>query len=216
MRITMGSMAPLKSLLSAGILMLATTPGHAALSLDKAPGPIAVRFDLKAEQTRVTGRIGDNLCVMLSFPDEWRLAAGGGLRAVVEASHGGEVELVFRPAGEVKDLPQVDLASRDAALLQRDHEEVFGRPAQSATLATLTPGIKRWTATWSDVNLPAASGQITLDTVIVALSDEWLLELSFSEIGTRSTYEATVAEILSSLRLDSASACARHDTRPVP
>ncbi|MBZ6076749.1 hypothetical protein [Microvirga puerhi] len=173
---------------------------------------IILRFDPVADETRIANRVGDGLCVALVLPQKWAVEAGDDLRTVLRDSDGAELEAVLRPAREVRDLPQSDLASQDAAFLQRDHEGLFGRPAQAATLASLSAGIKRWTATWIDASFPAASREVTLDTVIIPLTNDWLLELSLSDVESPSTYEAMIAKILSGVRLEAASAC-RPQTR---
>ena len=165
-------------------------------------GPVQARFDPSTRQTWLTGRAGADLCFSLALPDEWRLTAQG-----VEAVR-SEVELAvsLRSAQELRDLPQPDLASRDAAVLQRDYEELLGRPAQSVSL-TSNAGATRWSATWVDANLSTASHAMTVETLIVPLSAEWVLELSLSGVDTNEDYNALTQRMLSRLKVQGRGAC---------
>ncbi|QFU17597.1 hypothetical protein [Microvirga thermotolerans] len=193
--------------LAAVFLCAAVLPGEASLRLQGDSGPaVSARFDPLADRTRIAHRIG-NLCVTFALPRVWRVTVQDDGHALLSAPDGTALEAVLRPARDVEDMPQPDLASRDAALLQRDHESLFGRPAQSATLVPMPSGAKRWTATWTDANLPGASREVTLDTVIVPLSEEWLLELSLARADAPAVYGALAAEALAGLRREPASAC---------
>ena len=105
-------------------------------------------------------------------------------------------------------MPQPDLAIRDAAALQRDYEELMGQPAQSVSLSSEAgAGAIRWSATWIDANLPTASNAMTVETLIVPLSSEWVLELSLSGVRSREGYEALAWRLLARLKVEGRAAC---------
>lgn len=209
MPLRVSSIWPLSVPWAAAVLLVAWTPAvQAALRMSGEPLPaLSVRFEPEADRTHISSWVERNLCLMLTLPQKWRLASGNNARIVLAASDGAELEANLRPARDVRDMPQPDLASRDAALLQRDNEDMFGRPAQAATLSALSSGAKRWTATWIDASFPAASREVTLDTIIVPLSDDWLLELSLTQVDTPAAYEALVGKLLAGLKLGLADTC---------
>jgi hypothetical protein len=151
---------------------------------------IEARFNAAAQQTLVTGRASPDLCFSLSLPEEWRRTEEG-LKAVRSDA---SLALGLRSAEELSALPQPDLAGRDAAALQQDYEDLLGRPAQSISLST-DAGATRWSATWVDANLPMASHAMTVETLIVPLSNAWVLELSLSGVETREAYDALAARL---------------------
>jgi hypothetical protein len=163
---------------------------------------IQAQFDPVTRQTRVAGRIAPDLCFSLTLPDEWRQAEAG-LKAVVSQV---ELGVGLRSARELRDMPQPDLASRDAAFLQRDYEELLGRPAQSVSLSS-DAGATRWSATWVDANLPTASNAMTIETLIVPLSNEWVLELSLSGAETQGAYNALAQRLLTTLKVQGRGSC---------
>ncbi|MBQ0822200.1 hypothetical protein KBI52_18575 [Microvirga sp. HBU67558] len=164
--------------------------------------PVQVRFDPAARQTTVSGRAASDLCFFLSLPDEWRRT-----ETVIKAvSSDEELSVGLRSAQDLRDMPQPDLASRDAAALQQDYEELLGRPAQSVSLSS-DAGATRWSATWIDPNLPTASHALTVETLIVPLAGKWVLELSLSGIETRSAYNALAQHLLARLKVQSGPAC---------
>jgi len=193
--------------LAAIVLSVAGVPGQATARLAGDIGSgISADFDMRADRTRITRRVG-NACMTIVLPRAWNVASQDAERTVLSAADGVELEVVLRPARAAKDLPQSDIASRDAALLQRDHEGLFGRPAQAATLVSLPAGAKRWTATWVDASLPSASREVTLDTLIVPFSDEWVIELSLAQAGAPADYERLMTDLLLSLRREPAEVC---------
>jgi hypothetical protein len=171
-------------------------------SSDLVSETIQAQFDPVTRQTRVAGRIAPDLCFSLLLPDEWRQAEVG-LKAVVSQV---ELGVGLRSARELRDMPQPDLASRDAAFLQRDYEELLGRPAQSVSLSS-DAGATRWSATWVDANLPTASNAMTIETLIVPLSNEWVLELSLSGAETQGAYNALAQRLLTTLKVQGRGSC---------
>jgi hypothetical protein len=163
---------------------------------------IEARFNAAAQQTLVTGRASPDLCFSLSLPEEWRRTEEG-LKAVRSDA---SLALGLRSAEELSALPQPDLAGRDAAALQQDYEGLLGRPAQSISLST-DAGATRWSATWVDANLPMASHAMTVETLIVPLSNAWVLELSLSGVETREAYDALAARLLARLRVQGRASC---------
>jgi hypothetical protein len=103
--------------------------------------------------------------------------------------------------------PQADLAHRDAAFLQRDYEGLLGRPAQSVSLTSPVPGATRWSATWVDASLPSSSRAMTVDALIVPLSNEWVLELSLHDVQEGEVHDALSRRILTGLRVNTGAAC---------
>ena len=163
---------------------------------------IEARFNAAAQQTLVTGKAAPDLCFSLSLPEEWRRTEEG-LKAVRSDA---SLALGLRSAEELSSLPQPDLAGRDAAALQQDYEGLLGRPAQSISLST-DAGATRWSATWVDANLPMASHAMTVETLIVPLSNAWVLELSLSGVETREAYDALAARLLARLRVQGRASC---------
>lgn len=163
---------------------------------------IQVRFDAATHQTQVSGKVASDLCFSFALPEEWRLTEGG-LKAAV--SH-ADLSIGYRSAEELRDMPQSDLAIRDAAVLQRDYEEMLGRPAQSVSLSSKA-GATQWSATWIDASLPAASHAMTVETLIVPLSSEWVLELSLSGVESREAYDTLAWSLLARLKVQGRAAC---------
>jgi hypothetical protein len=170
-------------------------------------GSVQVRFDARTGQTRVLGPVAPEACFALSLPQEWRSQTGGLDTHLKAASSNAELEVSLRSAYELRGLPQPDLASRDAALLQQDYENLLGRPAQSISLASLAAGASRWSATWVDAHLPSGAHGMTVETLIVPLSSDWVLELSLTNVEERAHYEALMKAMLTSLKVQRGPAC---------
>lgn len=192
-------------------LMCLSSMAHAANVPFNGPAPrhetFQVRFDAHVGQTRVQGPVAPEACFALSLPQEWRSQADGSEARLKAASSNAELGVSLRSTHELRGLPQPDLASRDAALLQQDYENLLGRPAQSVSLASLSTGATRWSATWIDAQLPSGPNGMTVETLIVPLSDEWVLELSLSNIQERGHYEALMKSMLTSLKVQRGPAC---------
>jgi hypothetical protein len=187
----------------AGLAALATClalpSGANTLPVGQGMEAVSARFDLSTNETRVTARIAARLCASLSLPQEWRLDLGEGRTSLRSVADDAEIILSIRSARDLQHLPQPDLPSRDAALLQSDYETTLGRPAQAVSLASYASGATRWTATWIDAQLPTASHALTVETFIVPLSDDWLLELSLDHVEARDAYHALARQALASL-----------------
>jgi hypothetical protein len=166
---------------------------------------VRVQFDQQLRQTRVAGGVASHLCFSLALQQEWRSTTGGMETRLRSALSDAELEVSLRPAHELRGLPQADLASRDAALLQQDYESLLGRPAQSVSLVSLSPETIRWSATWVDAHLP--SGPLTVEAFIVPLSEDWVLELSFSNITVKEEYDSLVRSLLASLKVHHGPVC---------
>jgi hypothetical protein len=185
------------------VALLAVVPAHASNAQrlpEQAMEAVSARFDPATLETRVASRVTSNLCVSFVLPQQWQMGTGEALKtSLTSASGEAELELAIRSARDLPDMPQVDLPSRDAAYLQRDYENTLGQPAQAVSLASLSSGAARWTATWIDANLPAGSHALTVETFIVPLSKDWLLELSLDNVEARDAYNALVQQMLSSV-----------------
>ncbi|MEZ0169436.1 hypothetical protein [Microvirga sp. TS319] len=169
---------------------------------------IQVRFDPQARQTRVAGSVGSDQCFAFALPQEWHSMTGGLDTRLKSTLSDAELQVSLRSSHELRGLPQPDLTSRDAALLQQDYENLLGRPAQSVSLASLSPGASRWSATWIDANLPG--GPMTVEAFIVPLSEDWVLELSFSHLNAEGEYNALSRSLLTGLSVHEGGRCAGH------
>ncbi len=174
------------------------------VSFDPADG-IQVQFDARSRRTLVAGRAGSDQCFSFTLPQEWRSTTGGLEARLRSVSSDAELVVSLRSSHELHGLPQPDLASRDAALLQQGYENLLGRPAQSVSLVSLAPGAIRWSATWVDGHLPG--GPMTVEAFIVPLSEDWVLELSLSHMEAREEYEAVVRNLLTDLSLQQGTGC---------
>lgn len=164
--------------------------------------PVQVRFDPMIRHTSVMGAVPSGLCFSFSLPEEWQSTAQGLKSAQSEV----EIGISLRAAGELRDMPQPDLASRDAAFLQKDYEELLGRPAQSVSLSSHGKAA-RWSATWIDASLPSASQSMTVEALIVPLSGDWVLELSLSGVETQAAHDLLAARLLARLQVQGRAAC---------
>lgn len=166
---------------------------------------VQAQFDPRSGQTNIVGRASSGQCFFLSLPQEWHAVAGGMETRLKSTASAAELTVNLRSSQELRGLPQSDLASRDAALLQQDFENLLGRPAQSVSLASLTAQTTRWSATWIDASLP--SGPMTVETFIVPMPEGWVLELSFANVAAKDEYEALVRSLLSGLELRQGGGC---------
>ncbi|MGO4526552.1 hypothetical protein AB4097_17015 [Microvirga sp. 2MCAF35] len=194
----MGRLALVAGLAVAPLAQAANDP------LDGIGGTEALQahFDAATHQTQVSGKVASDLCFSFALPEEWRLTEIG-LKATVSNA---DLSIGLRSADELRDLPQFDLAIRDAKALQREYEQMLGRPAQSVSLSS-EAGATRWSATWIDASLPTASHAMTVETLIVPLSSEWVLELSLSGVESREAYDALAWHLLTRLKVQDRAAC---------
>ncbi|RDI59517.1 hypothetical protein [Microvirga subterranea] len=200
------------ALFSAGIILACSVASFAQAGA-LAPGRDAwneasdIRFDPTTRETRLTSRVTPGLCFSVSLPQEWRMTAEDGDLHLTAAGLPARLEISLRSAHDLQDLPQADLAHRDAAFLQRDYEGLLGRPAQSVSLTSPAPGATRWSATWVDASLPSPSRAMTVDALIVPLSNEWVLELSLHDVQEGEVHDALSRRILTGLRVNNGAAC---------
>ncbi|WP_243375009.1 hypothetical protein [Microvirga solisilvae] len=202
-------LAALSGVAGLAAMLCASVPSHATNVLARTAAGfdegVHARFDSRSGQTHVTGRTSSDQCFFLTLPQEWRAAMAGMETRLKSASSETELTVNLRSSRELRGMPQADLASRDAALLQQDYENLLGRPAQSVSLASLTSQATRWSATWIDANLP--SGPMTIETFIVPLSDYGVLELSFTNVAAKEEYEDLVRGLLAGLELRHGGGC---------
>lgn len=166
---------------------------------------VQIRFDDQSRQTQVSSHIASKACFSFSLRQKWRSTTGGLETHLKSELSDAELEVSLRPTHELRGLPQADWASRDAALLQQDYENLLGRPAQSVSLVSLSPQTTRWSATWADAHLP--SDPLTVEAFIVSLSEDWVLELSFSNIAVKEEYDTLVRNLLADLMLNQGPGC---------
>ena len=200
-------------LAGAGALASTDPPATGSLYGLHKPGaagePISAVYDPAAGETHVWGRLADDLCFSLRMPREWRAAAAGGGPTRLEAvSSGAELEIVARSADDLRDAAGPDLPRRSAAALQREYEETLGKPAQSASIEPLgDAGAIRWAATWIDANFSGAGGAFAVETVIIPVAPEWLLELTATKVEGGAMADALVGRALSSLEVATGGGC---------
>ena len=181
---------------------------HAASQLQAPSGlpeDVRVQFEPRVQRTRVAGRVGSGQCFSFTLPEEWRSITGGMETRLRSALSDAELVVSLRSSHALRGLPQPDLAGRDAALLQQDYESLLGRPAQSVSLASFAPGTTRWSATWADVHLPG--GAMTVEAFIVPLSEDWVLELSLSNVDAKGRHDLLVRSLLADLRVQPEPVC---------
>ncbi|MXQ11500.1 hypothetical protein [Microvirga makkahensis] len=203
------SFARLSCITGLAVALCGAPVAHAAKAQSQASfgpaGGVQVQFDAGSRRTLVAGRAGSGQCFSFTLPQEWRSTTGSLETRLKSASSDAELVVSLRPSHELHGLPQPDLASRDAALLQRDYENLLGRPAQSVSLASLAPGAVRWSATWVDGHLPG--GPMTVEAFILPLSDDWVLELSLSNIEAKEEYDGLIRGLLTDLSLREGASC---------
>jgi hypothetical protein len=131
-----------------GSVALATTNDEPA-----SPVEITTHYDAVRHETRVQGETAADACMTLQLPGEWRLSRGLDATYALAGTSGAEVEIRVRPAVLSRNEAAAS-ADRHAAALQRNYEEVIGKPVQAAVFET-TPykGVSRWAGTWFDANL---------------------------------------------------------------
>jgi hypothetical protein len=179
----------------------------AALALSASPAsgdPVAVeaRFEPSTGQTRVTGGMAPEACVTFALRGEWRLRRADASAVLQATASEAELDIRLRPGTELRDYPQPDLAGREAAALQRIHEEVVGKPAQAVVHEpTAVASVSRWSATWIDANSPGPGHALTVETFIVDLTGRSALELTLTNAHDREAYRAEIGRLLSSLRV---------------
>lgn len=164
-----------------------------------------VHFDSQSHQTRITGRVPSEACYSLVLPQEWRSAGAGDELRLEAAQSDAELKIELRSSHDLQGLPQADLVSRDAALLQQDYEGLLGRPAQSVSLTALSSEAARWSATWADPYLP--NGPMTIEAFIVPLSEEWVLELSFTDVSTKEEHDSLARSLLGNMKVQRGPGC---------
>jgi hypothetical protein len=199
--------------LSCVAMVMATLCGFseaqaAKASLQTIPDPgtaVQVRYEPQARQTRIAAQPASDVCASLALPQEWHSTSGGIETHLKSAVSDAALTVSLRSSHELRGLPQPDLASRDAALLQQDYESLLGRPAQSVSLLPVSAGTTRWSATWIDPHLP--SGPMTVEAFIVPLSEDWVLELSLSDVDTKDEHDSLVRSLLTGLRVQHGQGC---------
>ena len=198
-----GSAALMVAFLSSSVTVSASAPAGADLVKP------AIEHLTGNGDRRINARVAPDLCVAVSLPARWTAQAGDGGTVVLSApGEDGEISISARSYDDLHGMPQRDPIERDAAFLQRDHEELMGRPAHAINLEAVE-GASRWTATWIDPNLPSPSHMLIVETYILSALPEWLLEVSVSDIPDRSAREALVDRVLSGIKATRSPHCAR-------
>ena len=138
-------------------------------------------FEPTYRETTVKARLNSS-CFFMRLPGRWQVIASGERVSLRETGSDSEVEVALHDAASFSASPGVDLAASYAAHLQRDYEELLGRPVTATALETLdAPGVYRWRATWSDSNFENAARALSLERFIIQARPDIVMEVAFSE-----------------------------------
>jgi hypothetical protein len=199
-----------------GSLAFSSAGPSAKFEPDRAPFPSSVagltaQSDPSAHETRVRGRLAAGLCISLQLPENWTLSTDRGRAHLLDATSGAEFEIDARTTGEPREFQEADPAGREAAALQKQYEEIIGKPAQAVLHEpTNYAGVSHWSATWIDANFAAESHAHVIETFIV-VDHKSVIDVTLVNVGTREAYDRHVLLMLSSLLIET-----EEDCRPDP
>ncbi len=196
-------------------LVLCLAPAFALASSEtpnewRAPADdVSAVFSPGRHETGIRAPLAQDLCVAMRLPEEWRASQDDHGIRLRSTEWGSELSLSARSASELRTYPRAGAAARDALALQREYEEMLGKPAQSlAHEPTGYPGVSRWSAMWIDMNFAAASRALSIETYIVETNGPWTVELTFANVGAAKEHDAEVGRMLSSLQVTLGRGCA--------
>jgi hypothetical protein len=168
----------------------------------------AAIFEPAYDETTVTARLGQNRCFVVRLPGKWGLVEGADGVSLREAASEGQVDLALHEAASFASAPGSNLLASYAAHLQRDYEELLGRPAIAATLeSTELSGAYRWRATWADNNFENAARALNLERFIIQPWSNAVIEFSVSGIDPGEELDHIARSALSTLELREKSNC---------
>lgn len=138
-------------------------------------------FEPTYGETTVRARLADRSCFFMRLPGKWELIASGEGVSLRELRSEAEVDVALHQATAFSSTSGVDLAASYAAHLQRDYEELLGRPVTTTALERFdAPGVYRWRATWSDSNFDNAARALSLERFIIQARPDAVIEVSFN------------------------------------
>ncbi|WP_046866010.1 hypothetical protein [Microvirga massiliensis] len=199
-----------------GSLAFSSVGPSAKFEPDRAPFPSSVagltaQSDPSAHERSVRGRLAAGLCISLRLPENWTLSTDRGRAHLLDAKSGAEFEIDARSTVEPRDSQEADLSGREAAALQKQYEEIIGKPAQAVLHEpTNYVGVSHWSATWIDANFAAESHSHVIETFIV-VDHKSVVDVTLVNVGAREAYDRHVSRMLSSLRIET-----EEDCRPDP
>ena len=168
----------------------------------------SVRFEPAYGETTVKGRLGESRCFVMRLPGKWELMPRGDGVSVREAASDGQVDLALHEAASFASTPGSNLLASYAAHLQRDYEELLGRPAIAATLeSTELSGAYRWRATWADNNFENAARALSLERFIIQPWSNSVIEFSVSGLEPGEELDHIARSAISTLELREKSNC---------
>ena len=199
-------------LLASNLAAAAVEPGSTGTligpRLSAGDAAAAAIFEPAYDETTVTARLGQNRCFVVRLPGKWGLAEGGDGVSIREAASEGQVDLALHEAASFASTPGSNLLASYAAHLQRDYEELLGRPAIAATLeSTELSGAYRWRATWADNNFENAARALSLERFIIQPWSNSVIEFSVSGIEPGEELDHIARSALSTLELREKSNC---------
>ena len=154
--------------------------------------------------TFVTARLRESSCLFVRLPGKWELAAGVDGISLREMASERQVDVALYDAAEFAGTPGSNLAASYAAHLQRDYEELLGRPVTATALESVDgAGAYRWRATWSDKNFDNAARALSLERFIVQRRPDAVIEVSFSgpKPGDRDRQDKVLRSAVATLEL---------------
>jgi hypothetical protein len=157
-------------------------------------------------ETTVRARLNSS-CIFMRLPGRWQLISLGEGVSLREIGSESEVEVALHDAATFSVSPGADLAASYAAHLQRDYEEVLGRPVTATAFERVdAAGIYRWRATWSDSNFDNAARALSLERFIIQARPDIVIEVSFSG-AEASEVRQEITSALATLNLGDHSGC---------
>ena len=156
--------------------------------------------------TMIRSALGPDLCVSLQLPGLWKVERPDPHRInAVEAERGAEIGIVAYTDADFAPGPEA-LMVRAASSLQREYEQLLGKPAQ---VTTVEPGpissAVRWTATWVDGNFAQDDRAFSLEEFIIEPVPNRIVEITVSQ--GRGERGQVVGPALETLTVQSAPAC---------
>jgi hypothetical protein len=199
-------------LLASNLAAAAVDPGSTGTligpRLSAGDAAAAAIFEPAYDETTVTARLGQNRCFVVRLPGKWGLVEGGDGVSLREAASEGQVDLALHEETAFASTPGSNLLASYAAHLQRDYEELLGRPAIAATLeSTELSGAYRWRATWADNNFENAARALSLERFIIQPWSNAVVEFSVSGIELGEELDHIARSALSTLELREKSNC---------
>lgn len=176
----------------------------------------SVSFDRIAQKVRVDGSLGRDLRFSFQLPPGWRESAHSAHEVTLNSARvrRAMIRVTARSAADLPKIQDRDVVSGIASALQAEHEAGLGKPAQSVSLQPLPAlGAVRWTATWIDENFNNASHSFTTEAFLVELSEDWVLSLTFVNVGGAPVIDALANTVLPTLEVRRGRNCTRESSR---